>query len=163
MNCNGCGVELDPSEEQVNASVDQILQTSLKDAEKRAGVCPLCGHSKEVPYSHRKTVIFGVLLACLLVSIAAGIVVYRSRQTQRKAAANEAVVRMSTNADIAKLLGTPISIAPGLQGEIKQDETGWREAHLTIPVHGPLGDATARIIGGRGAGPWVFTTFEVDF
>jgi YD repeat-containing protein len=163
MNCNGCGVELDPSEEQVNASVDQILQTSLKDAEKKAGVCPLCGHSKEVPYSHRKTVLFGLLLACLLVSIAGGIFVYRSRQTQRNAAANEVVVRMSTNADIAKLLGTPITIAPGLQGEVKQDETGWKEAHLTIPVHGPLGDATAHIIGGRGAGPWVFTTFEVDF
>jgi hypothetical protein len=153
MNCNGCGVELDPSEEQVNASVDQILQTSLKDAEKKAGVCPLCGHSKEVPYSHRKTVLFGLLLACLLVSIAGGIFVYRSRQTQRNAAANEVVVRMSTNADIAKLLGTPITIAPGLQGEVKQDETGWKEAHLTIPVHGPLGDATAHIIGGRGAGP----------
>src|SRR5271170_4801779 len=96
MNCNGCGVELDPSEEQVNASVDQILQTSLKDAEKKAGVCPLCGHSKEVPYSHRKTVLFGLFLACLLVSIAGGIFVYRSRQTQRNAAANEAVVRMST-------------------------------------------------------------------
>src|SRR5271170_5941189 len=91
MNCNGCGVELDPSEEQVNASVDQILQTSLKDAEKKAGVCPLCGHSKEVPYSHRKTVLFGLFLACLLVSIAGGIFVYRSRQTQRNAAADEVV------------------------------------------------------------------------
>jgi hypothetical protein len=163
MNCGGCGVELDPSQEQVNASVDQILETSLKDAQKKGGVCPLCGHSKEVSYSHRKTVLFGLLLACLLVSIAVGIVVYKSRQTQRTAVANDAVARMSNNADVVKFLGKPITIAPGLQGEIRQDETGWKEAHLTIPVHGPNGDATAHVIGGRGAGPWVFTTFEVDF
>jgi len=163
MNCGGCGVELDPSEEQVNASVDQILDTSLKDAERRGGVCPLCGHSKEVPYSHRKTVLFGLLLACLLISIAAGIGVYRLRQTQRTAVANDAVVRMATNTDVVRLLGKPITIAPGLQGEIKQDETGWKEARLTIPVRGPNGDATAHVIGGRGAGPWVFTTFEIDF
>jgi YD repeat-containing protein len=163
MNCGGCGVELDPSEEQVNASVDQILETSLKDAHKKGGVCPLCGHSKEVPYSHRKTVLFGLLLACLLVSMAVGFVVYKSRQTQRTAAANDAVVRMTNNADVVKLLGKPITIAPGLEGEIKQDETGWKEAHLTIPVHGPNGDAKAHVVGGRGTGPWVFTTFEVDF
>jgi YD repeat-containing protein len=163
MNCGGCGVELDPSEEQVNASVDQILETSLKDAERKGGVCPLCGHSKEIPYSHRKTVLFGLLLACLLVSITAGIGVYRSRQTQRAAAANDAVVRMATNTDVVRLLGQPITIAPGLQGEIKQDETGWKELRLTIPVRGPNGDATAHVVGGRGAGPWVFTTFEIDF
>jgi hypothetical protein len=73
MNCRGCGVEVDPSQEQVNTTVDQILETSLKDAEKKGGVCPLCGHSKEVPYSHRKTVLFGLLLACLLVGIAVAI------------------------------------------------------------------------------------------
>jgi YD repeat-containing protein len=163
MNCGGCGVELDPSEEHVNASVDQILETSLKDAQKKGGVCPLCGHSKEVPYSHRKTVQFGLLLAGLLVSIVAGVVGYKSRQTQRTAVANDAVARMTNNADVVKLLGKPITIKPGLQGEIKQDETGWKEAHLTIPVHGPNGDAIAHVIGGRATGPWVFTTFEVDF
>jgi hypothetical protein len=163
MNCGGCGVELDPSEEHVNTSVDQILETSLKDAERKGGVCPLCGHSKAVPYSHRKTVLFGLLLACLLVCFAAGIAVYRSRQTQRIAAANDAVVRMATNPDVGRLLGMPITIAPGLEGEVKQDETGWREVRLTIPLHGANGNAVAHVIGGRGAGPWVFTTFEIDF
>jgi uncharacterized membrane protein YvbJ len=37
MNCNGCGVELDPSEEQVNTAVDQVLETSLRDAQKKGG------------------------------------------------------------------------------------------------------------------------------
>jgi hypothetical protein len=55
----------------------------------------------------------------------------------------------------------PITIEPGLQREIKQEETGWKEAHLTIPVQGPNGDATAHVVGGRAAvtGPWAFTTF----
>ena len=78
MNCRGCGVEVDPSEEQVNATIDQILETSLQDAQKKGGVCPLCGHSKEIPYSHRKSVLFGLLAACLLVGIFVAIVIERS-------------------------------------------------------------------------------------
>ena len=35
MNCRGCGVELDPSQEQVNTTVEEILETSLKDAERK--------------------------------------------------------------------------------------------------------------------------------
>jgi len=163
MNCSGCGTDLAPSEEQVNTTVDQILETSLKDAEKKGGVCPLCGHSKEVPYSHRKTVLFGLLLASLLVTVVVGIGIQSSRQTQRAALAGEAVARMGTNADVVRLIGKPMTIERGLLGEIKQDETGWKEAHLTIPVRGPNGDATAHVVGGRGTGPWVFTTFEIDF
>ena len=163
MNCRGCGVELDPSEEQVNTTVDQILEASLKDAQKKGGVCPLCGHSKEVPYSHRKTVLFGLLLACLILGIIVAINIQRSRQTQRAAAAKDAVTRMATNGDVVRLLGKPITIEPGLQGEFKQDETGWKEVRLTIPVRGPNGDAVAHVVGGRGTGPWFFTTFEVDF
>ena len=87
MNCRGCGVDIDPSEEEVNATVDQILETSLQDAQRKEGVCPLCGHSKEVPYSNRKTVLFGLLLACLLVSAVVGVGVQRSRHTQRAAVA----------------------------------------------------------------------------
>ena len=163
MNCRGCGVELDPSEEQVNTAVDQILETSLKDAQKKGGVCPLCGHSKEVPYSHRKTVLFGLLLACLILGIVVAINIQRSRQTQRAVAAEDAVTRMMTNGDVVRLLGSPITIEPGLQGEFKQDETGWKEVRLTIPVRGHNGNAVAHVVGGRGTGPWVFTTFEVDF
>ena len=163
MNCRGCGVELDPSEEQVNTAVDRILETSLQDAQKKGGVCPLCGHSKEVPYSHRKTVLFGLLLACLMLGVVVAIHIQRSRLTQRAAAANDAVTRMSANGDIVRLLGKPITIEPGLQGEFRQDETGWKEVQLTIPVRGSNGDAVAHVVGGRGIGPWVFTTFEVDF
>jgi YD repeat-containing protein len=163
MNCSECGLELNPSEEQVNTAVDQILETSLRDAQKKGGVCPLCGHSKDVPYSHRKTVLFGLLLACLTVGIVVAINIQRSRQTQRAAAAKEAVTRMTTNEDVGRLLGMPITIDAGLQGEFKQDETGWKEVRLTIPVRGPNGNAVAHVVGGKGTGPWVFTTFEVEF
>jgi len=163
MNCRGCGVELEPSEEQVNAAVDQVLEASLKDAREGGGVCPLCGHSKHVPYSHRKTVLFGLLLACLLVGLVVAITVQRSRQTERAAAAQDAVSRMATNPEILRLLGNPVAIQPGLQGDVKQDETGWKEVHLTIPVRGPNAIAVAHVVGGKGTGPWVFTTFEVDF
>jgi hypothetical protein len=30
-------------------------------------------------------------------------------------------------------------------------------------VRGLNGDATADVVGGRATGPWIFTTFEIDF
>jgi type II secretory pathway pseudopilin PulG len=124
-NCRGCGVELEPSEEQVNAAVDQVLESSVQDALDTGGVCPLCGHSKDVPYSRRKPVLFGLLLASLLAAIVVAITIQRSRQTERAAAAKDAVSRMNLNQDVARLLGTPITAQAGIQGEIKQDETSW--------------------------------------
>jgi len=161
MNCCGCGVELDPTREQVDVAVDEILEASLKDAVKKGGVCPLCGHSKQVPYSHRKTVLFGLLLACLLVGAGLAIAIYKLRHTERAAVANNAAARMEENSDVVQLLGKPIAVLPGIRGEIRQDETGWKEARLTIPVRGPNGEAMVHLVGGKGAGEWVFTTFEV--
>jgi len=161
MNCRGCGVELDPTQEQVDVAVDQILETSLKDAVKKGGVCPLCGHCKDMPYSHRKTVLVGLFLACLLLGTGLAIAIYRSRQTERAAVANDAVARISKNSDLLQLLGKPITIQPGIKGEVKHDETGWEEARLIIPVHGPNGEAMVRVVGGKGTSEWVYTTFEV--
>jgi hypothetical protein len=79
MKCRGCGVELDPSEEQVHSPVDRILGNSRQDAQKKGGVCPLCGRSQKVPYSHRRTVLLGLLLACLIVM---ALNMQRSRQTK---------------------------------------------------------------------------------
>ncbi len=163
MNCLGCGVELKPTHDQVNTAVDQVLHTSLKDAQKKGGVCPLCGQSKDVPYPHRKSVLFGLLVACLLALVAVGIAMRQSRLTQRALAAHDAVARMSANQAVAELLGSPITIEPGVRGDWQQDDTGWKEVHLTIPTRGPRGRAEAHVVGGRGTGPWVFTTFEVVF
>ena len=161
MNCQGCGTQLDPTLEQVNTAVDQVLEASLKDAEKKGGVCPLCGHSKEHPVSQRKTVIFALLAACLLIGAFLALTIYSWQQTQRARVAREAIARMAANADAVRLLGTPITTRAAVVGQVKQDETGWKEARLTIPVHGPNANAIVRVIGGRGTGPWIFTTFEV--
>ena len=59
-------MDLDPTTEQLNQAVDQILDTSLRDAKQSGGVCPLCGHSKEIPYSHRKGIQFVLLVAAVL-------------------------------------------------------------------------------------------------
>ena len=162
MNCTGCGVDVEPSLEQVNDAVDQILQTSLKDAEKKAGVCPLCGHSMEKPYSHRRSVQFALLSAILIICTGIALAVYRSHQTARSAAVAEAVHRLNLNADLSKILGKPITAASPIGGELRTDETGWTEARLTIPVRGPSAEGIARVIGGKGKGPWTFSTLEVE-
>lgn len=48
-----------------------------------------------------------------------------------------------------------------ITGDVKQDETGWQEVKLTIPIHGPKADGSVRISGGRENGAWKFTTLEV--
>ena len=163
MNCRGCGVELDPSSQQVNVAVDQILESSLQDAQRRGGVCPLCGHDKRVPLSQRNSVLFALLLAWVVAVIALTAVLIQTRRTKRAEATNDAFARMSAKPEIVRRLGQPISISSGLRGDVEQDETGWEEVHLTIPIHGPNGDALVHVVGGRSTGPWVFTTFEVDF
>jgi hypothetical protein len=108
MNCRGCGVELDPSEEQVNAAVDQILDTSLKHAEKTGGVCPLCGHSKDVPYSQKKSVLFALLTACLVLLGIGALAVRQWRERSEKAlSARRSPARAATRMLSGLLAGSP--------------------------------------------------------
>jgi len=72
VNCGKCAVELEPSEAQVNIAVDEALTASLKDAKGTGGICPLCGHSMETSYTHKKPLLL-VLLASCLVLFAAGL------------------------------------------------------------------------------------------
>jgi len=160
--CAGCGVEIDPSHAEVNAAVDQILETSLRDAEKKAGVCPLCGHSKEIPYSHRKSVQFGILVSVLAIAAIIAGTLYQSRRTVRADAVNEAVRRLNLSDDLVQLIGKPIIIAGKIEGAVTQDETGWREANLSIPVRGSSAIGVAHVVGGKGIGPWTFSTLEVQ-
>jgi YD repeat-containing protein len=161
MNCRACGTELDPGQQQVNSAVDQILETSLRDAQQTGGVCPLCGHYKSDPHRRRKRILFGAFKALLLVATAVEIYFYISRTTERATAANQALAKMNANSVVMQFLGSPIKIKSGVSGEVRQDETGWKEARLTIPVHGPNGEAVAYVVGGKGAGPWSFSSFEV--
>ncbi len=152
---------LEPTEEQVNTTVDQVLQTSLEDAHAHGGVCPLCGHSKEIAYSNRPSVLFVLLVACLVVGAVLSAYLGTMKLTKRNAAVNVSVARLNGNAAVVGLLGKPIKAQFGVQGQVRQDETGWQEARLTIPVHGPQGVGVVRVAAGRLDGPWTFTTFEV--
>lgn len=69
--------------------------------------CARCGHSKEVPYSHPKAVLLGLLLACLLVGRAGN---QHAAITEHAACirSSKGVVPMSVNSDVAQLLGFPI-------------------------------------------------------
>ncbi len=137
MNCNGCGVVLDPTEEQVNAAVDQVLDSSLADAHHHGGVCPLCGHSKKVPYWNRKTILFGLLVICLMTLTWIMVSLRRRQETERATAVKMVLARMQSNADVARLMGTPMRAKPEVSGDVSHDETGWKEAHLTLLVRGP--------------------------
>jgi len=160
-NCRGCGSVLDPTQEEVNQAVDQVLVASLNDAIKHGETCPLCGHSKAAPISHRKSVQFGLLLALLLLVSGLTLAYRMHRNTERLSAARDALDQLETNAQIRQLLGVPLRIEGKVIGDIKQDETGWHEVKLTVPVRGPKADGTIRISGGREKGPWIFTTLEV--
>jgi YD repeat-containing protein len=159
--CHGCGSTLDPTQEEVNQGVDEILEASLKDAIKHGEICPLCGHSKAVPASHRKSVQFGLLLVVLIVVSGLAVAYYAYRDTERQAAVQEALEQLQLNSDVKQLLGTPITLQGKILGQVKKDETGWHEVRLSIPVHGPKADGVAQISGGRENGPWKFTTLEV--
>jgi hypothetical protein len=160
-NCTGCGAVLDPTDEQVNSAVDEVLHTSLEHAQKHGGVCPLCGHSKAVPPAHRKSVQFALLLACLLTGAGYWIYTAGLQETRRLAAARDAVAGMNASAPLTQLLGKPIRLQMGIEGQVTQDESGWQEARLTIPVRGPLGTGIARVAAGRVTGAWTYSTYEV--
>jgi hypothetical protein len=73
----------------------------------------------------------------------------------------EAVDRANDHAAAASLLGRPIGAGWFVKGYSRQDETGWGEARLWIPVSGPKGEATLHARAGRGSGPWVFSALEL--
>jgi Cytochrome oxidase complex assembly protein 1 len=161
MNCRGCGVELDPTENQVNAAVDQVLDTPLEDAKKTGGVCPLCGHSKYTPVSHRKTVQFALLLGSVLL-LSVGLLATRYYHSPlRSPLGLEAVSRARTNPEVKDALGEHIRVGLLARGAIHTDETGWSEAKLNILLRGSKHNATLRVVAGKGTGPWVFSKLDV--
>src|SRR5580700_11800469 len=109
-NCRGCGSVLDPTQEEVNQAVDNILVASLEDAKKHGEICPLCGHSQAQPVSHRKSVQFGLLLALLLIATVVAFAYHMYRGTERESAARDALKEIQSNSQITQLLGTPLTI-----------------------------------------------------
>src|SRR5690348_6546280 len=115
-NCRGCGTVLDPTQSEVDQGVNEILEASLKDAIKHGEICPLCGHSKVQPVSHRKSVQFGLLLALLLIGLGFATIYWMHRNTERQSAAREAINQIKSNPQVIALLGVPVAIQGKVTG-----------------------------------------------
>ncbi len=63
--------------------------------------------------------------------------------------------------EVINTLGSPIQAGWLTRGTIQQDETGWGEARLDMPVYGPKGRADVRVIAGKGSGNWIFAELDV--
>jgi len=163
MNCPGCGTDLHTVDvkDAVKVSVDNVLEASVADAVKTGAVCPLCGLSKASPVSHRKSVQFILLLACLLVLCLTLALTAYYRSPLGASIAQMALEKARHDPRVVKLLGEPIRAGWLANGTVRQDETGWGEARMEIPIQGPKGRATLRAIAGKGTGPWVFSSLEV--
>jgi len=136
-NCRGCGSVLDANEK-----------------------CPVCGYRVEVSYWKSPQFVLLVIGAHLV----AGIVIanYRSHKTEKRDAATEALQRLQSNPVVASLMGVPISLQGKVAGEVKEDETGWQEARLTLSVQGTKTSGTAKVVAGRTAkSEWRFSTLDV--
>jgi hypothetical protein len=160
-NCRGCGSLLDLTKEEVSQAVDELLEATRTDGTPKAGVCPLCGHATVAPVSHRKTVVFALLLALVVVVAGVAFTYYARLDTERNQVTQEALRRLQSNEDATRQLGAPIIVHGEIVGQVKEDETGWQEARLRVPVRGPGGAGTLQVVGGRSKGEWQFTTIEV--
>jgi len=155
MNCHGCGVELDPSQAQVNKSRSTLPSTRFwrpfLRMRKRKGECVrFWGHSKEV-----LTRIAGPssLVCCWPVCSLASTWGSESRDRDGPTVQHwqgEAVARTGTNAEVVRLIGKPITIESG-PNKTKPDG---KKRILTIPVQGPTrwGDGTRGRRQGRALG-----------
>src|SRR5258708_1746784 len=121
-NCRGCGSVVDPTLEETNQAVDDILIASIKDAKQHGEICPLCGHSQSQPVAHRKSVQFGMLTALLLVAIVVAVTYYLHRDTERQAVAQEVLKQIESNSLITRFLGRPLAIQGKLARAVRQDE-----------------------------------------
>jgi YD repeat-containing protein len=159
--CHGCGSLLELTDTQTSQTVDELLESTRTDVEALGRVCPLCGHRTSEPVSHRKSVQFALLAALVLLASALAVAYYAYRGTERRLAIDQALQQLQSSADVTRYLGSPVVVHGEVTGEVRHDETGWREVRLTMPVRGPKAEGVATVIGGRSAGRWQFTTFEV--
>lgn len=79
----------------------------------------------------------------------------------RSAVARMALERVRQNRDTVAALGEPIRTGWGTQGTVKQDATGWGEARLEVPVHGPRGRGKLQVMAGKDAGKWMFAELNL--
>ncbi len=172
MSCTGCGstagIEPSPalSQEQIDATVDQVLAVSLADARRHGGVCPLCGHPEQPTRWMRLSssfppVLLVMLFACGVLLIAALWAALRRQGGERSSATAAALEQLRRNPQAVQLIGLPMKLEPGVGGGVTRDETGWSEAHLKLLVSGPRGEASLDVRGDKADDQWHFNAFEV--
>src|SRR5262245_22242104 len=160
--CRGCGSALDElTPAQISQAVEEVLEETRPAIKPLPGVCPLCGHSSAAPVSHRKSGQFGLLVAILVVVVALVIAYVMRGRTERHQVAQRAVEQLQGSADVARYLGVPVTVGDGISGQVREDETGWQEARLTVPVRGSAAAGVLKLVGGRHRGEWKFTTLEL--
>jgi YD repeat-containing protein len=161
-NCRGCGSLLDRGHARVGGAVDGLREsTRPADATRLGRECPLCGQQTAPPVFHRKSVQFALLVALLGVASLLVLFHYLRGDTERQQAAQQALQQLEASPEVTRHLGSPIAVAGELAGQVKEDETGWQEVRLTIPVRGPRAEGTVQVVGGRTMGAWRFTTLDV--
>ncbi len=74
----------------------------------------------------------------------------------------EALERANDHPEVTRLLGRPVRLGGLVTGQVRADETGWREFLVRIPVRGPSGAAGLDVRAGRtAAGAWSYTMLEL--
>ncbi len=100
-------------------------------------------------------------MAALVLASALAIAYYVRGDTDRRRVAQAALQQAESKPEVIRLVGTPITVRGDISGQVKEDETGWQEARLTVPIKGSQAEGILNLIGGRAKGEWRFTTFEV--
>ena len=139
MSCPGCGTDLETVDlkDAVNQAVNEVLEASVADAVETGGVCPLCGHSKAVPASHRKSVQFALLLACLVVlCLTLALTVYY-RSPLRSSVAQTALEKARHDPRVLKSLGEPIQAGWLARGRCARTKPAGVKLEWKSPCEGP--------------------------
>jgi len=155
-------------------SSSRICPTCRQELGSRDTACPRCGtplpsqpaqSDKSARRGYRRFLLHGlVTLLIILVPLAVDFffgVLHLRMPLRTSPLVTEAVDRANDHSGAVDVLGRPIRAGWFVKGYMRQDETGWGEARLWIPVTGPKGQATLHARAGRGSGPWVFSALEL--
>jgi YD repeat-containing protein len=134
--------------------------------------CPACGSPVAGSGAGRAlAVVRRGLLACLLVILALALIVTIPLFVSGRLPLSlwtiplvrEILDRANDHPEVVSLIGEPVRLRWLVTGQVRADETGWREFLLQVPVSGPRSLAAMHVRAGRaGRGPWTYTTLELE-
>lgn len=86
------------------------------------------------PHAVRRSTLLAVLSALLVIAIVLGVDYLTYRDTERQQVVQQALRQVQSSAEVTSYMGMPITAHGEIVGRVKEDETGWQEARLTLPV-----------------------------